>query len=572
MQKKAMKWVALGLAALVGLSACDGGTTGRDAAGEQSAETSAEPEAQDAESTPAAAIVRSGNLRLGMVSLPSTLDPQMAADNQSWDVLAATNEGLYRIDASGNPELALAESVYRSADGLTYRFVLRSAQWSDGSAITAKDFVTAWQRLLTPEKASEVAYLGVSAGLHRADSILSGAKKPTDLNVTASEDGTILTVMLSRPVPQIESLLCLPAFAPVPTDFISSLEQTGGVYGQDAASTLSSGPYVATEFVPLDSAVLVANPNYYRTDEVNLESIDVVATTDPQASLAAGDIDLIGGQAYSQTDTVLGTDEGIVFMNLRDDALANLNLRKALANAVDREALIEQNFEGNALPVSSLISSNMALRFSAKEFNGAELAEDTQVAKNNFDTAKTELKQDSIALTLLCDDSARAMATAEALKQQWETALPGVEITINTVNREDFFSQLMGHNFSLAITEWSAPYNDPLAYMERMMGNAQWNHGYWSNAEYDEKIAAVMVGYPQDVKGEDGKTSRLPISSWGEERWKLMEEAEATLIADVPMIPLYQIGGSVEGAAKVQDVIAYPWGYGLDLTSARVTS
>ncbi|WP_394524190.1 ABC transporter substrate-binding protein [Lacrimispora sp. JR3] len=88
----------------------------------------------------------------------ASMDPQIATDGTSFEVIAGITDGLYGVDAGGKPVPALAESVDKSSDGLTLTYHLRDAIWSNGTPVTANDFVFAWRRAVDPDTASEYAY------------------------------------------------------------------------------------------------------------------------------------------------------------------------------------------------------------------------------------------------------------------------------------------------------------------------------------------------------------------------------------------------------------------------------
>lgn len=103
----------------------------------------------------------------------STLDPSTVQELVSDDAITASGDGLYRNDASGKPQLSLAQSVDKSADGLTYTFKLRNGiKWANGNPITAQDFVYGWQRTVNPKTKSVYAYL--YSGIKNADAINKG--------------------------------------------------------------------------------------------------------------------------------------------------------------------------------------------------------------------------------------------------------------------------------------------------------------------------------------------------------------------------------------------------------------
>ena len=176
--KKAKKAVAFALAAamVVGLVGCggSGSTSTTAAAGESSAESTA------AESGSAAA---SGDDLNVMLETPvQSLDPQQATDGTSFEVIADYTDGLMQMDSDGQAVPAIAESYELSDDGLTYTFHLRTdAKWSNGTPVTAADFVFAWQRAVDPAVASEYAYMlsDIGQGKNAAE-IIAGEKDKSE--------------------------------------------------------------------------------------------------------------------------------------------------------------------------------------------------------------------------------------------------------------------------------------------------------------------------------------------------------------------------------------------------------
>lgn len=152
----------------------------------------------------------------------ASLDAQIATDGTSFEVIADTTDGLYELDADGNPIPALAESVEKSEDGLTLTYHLRDAKWSNGTPVTAKDFVFAWKRAVDPKTASEYAFIVGIAGIKNAEAVAAGEKPLEELGVTAVDDKT-LKVELDVPVPYFESLMAFPTFYPVNQEFLKKL-------------------------------------------------------------------------------------------------------------------------------------------------------------------------------------------------------------------------------------------------------------------------------------------------------------------------------------------------------------
>ncbi len=100
-----------------------------------------------------------GTLNIMLETEVQSLDPQVATDGTSFEVIADYTDGLMQMDADGAAVPAIAETYDISEDGKTYTFHLRDAKWSNGEAVTAADFVFGWQRAVDPATASEYSYM-----------------------------------------------------------------------------------------------------------------------------------------------------------------------------------------------------------------------------------------------------------------------------------------------------------------------------------------------------------------------------------------------------------------------------
>ena len=153
-----------------------------------------------------------GTLNIMLETEVQSLDPQIATDGTSFEVIADYTDGLMQMDADGAAVPAIAETYDISEDGKTYTFHLRDAKWSNGDAVTAADFVFGWQRAVDPANASEYSYMLSDIGqVVNAAEIIAGEKPVTDLGVTAVDDKT-LEVQLNVPVSYFLSLMYFPTF------------------------------------------------------------------------------------------------------------------------------------------------------------------------------------------------------------------------------------------------------------------------------------------------------------------------------------------------------------------------
>ena len=209
-----------------------------------------------------------------------SLDTNLATDGDSFEVIADCIDGLTQMDQEGAAVPALAESFDVSEDGLTYTFHLRDAKWSNGTPVTANDFVFAWRRIA--KEAGEYAYMLDEIGnIKGAAEIINGSESDlTTLGVAAADDKTFV-VELNVPVSFFPSLMYFPTFYPINEEFYNSLED--GTYGTSPETFLSCGAFVLESYTPGTASLSVKkNADYWDADRVKLPGINyqVVGSSD----------------------------------------------------------------------------------------------------------------------------------------------------------------------------------------------------------------------------------------------------------------------------------------------------
>ena len=355
-----------------------------------------------------------------------SLDTNLATDGESFEVIADCIDGLMQMDATGASIPALAESYDMSEDGLTYTFHLRDAKWSNGTPVTASDFVFAWRRIC--KEAGEYAYMfGSSVGCVKgAQDIIDGKAEPDTLAVSAPDDKT-LVVELESPVSFFASLMYFPTFYPINEAFYSSLEE--GTYGTSPETFLSNGAFVLESYTPGTASLTVKkNPDYWDADRVKLAGIkyqvvgssdnalvafktgalNVVTISGNQVASAKKDADLasklaVTGAGYMWYLTFSQTEK-----NADGGMLANANLRLAISNAIDRESIVENNVMDGSLATYTAVPP----QFAASSTTGADFSEDqmkfvdycdfnVEKALEYLAKAKEELGKDSFTFTLI---------------------------------------------------------------------------------------------------------------------------------------------------------------------------
>lgn len=512
------------------------------------------------DSTEAAAPAAGGSdLKVMIETGVESLDPQVATDGTSFEFIANYTDGLMQMDADGQPIPAIAESYDISEDGKEYTFHLRDAKWSNGTPVTAADFVFAWQRAVDPDLASEYSYMLSDIGqVKNAEAIINGEMDKSELGVTAVDDKT-LKVELNVPVSYFLSLMYFPTYYPMNEEFFTSV---GDSYGTSADTVLSNGAFIVDDYTVAGNALhLTKNPDYWDADRVQLSGISYQVIQDSQQALMSyqnGDLDttLINGD---QVDQVQGSDEfqaigagylWYVSPNIDGvDALKNLNIRMALTSAIDRETITKDVLKDG---------SNPSYRAVPKDFctgpDGKDFSEDQEMHKDvcNFDAAKAadlwkkgleELGMDSLELEMIVDDDDAPKKVSTVLKEQWETTLPGLTVTLRTEPKKQRVEDMQDGNFQLALTRWGPDYADPMTYLGMWITGNDNNYGLWSNAEYDAIIKECTTG----------ETAMDP-----EARWAELFKAEEIVLNEAVIFPIYGQCNAEMLSSKVTGIEFHP--------------
>ncbi|MFO8069548.1 MAG: peptide ABC transporter substrate-binding protein [Alkalibacterium sp.] len=472
----------------------------------------------------------------------ASMDPQIATDGTSFEVIANTIEGLYQTDSDGQAVAALVDTAEKSEDGLSYTFKLREdAQWSNGEPVTAHDFVYAWRRLADPDTGSEYSYIMGIAGLVNANEVLAGEKAPEELGVEALDEYT-LEVQLANPVPYFESLMSFIPFFPLNEEFMN---EVGDSYGISPETLLSNGAYTITSYEPAATTIkLDKNEDYYDADNVALEGVEYKVIKDSQQAMLSyqnGDLDLVT-LAGEQVDLFKADPEFVnvqagylwyISPNTLVEGLENANLRKALATAFDKQQITETVLKDGSVPANYIIPDGLATGPDGKDFRETTdtyLEYDPEGAKESLEAAKSELGQESFTFGLLVEDTESAINVAQVLKSQIESNLEGVTIEIEQMPKKTRLERMKQADYDLGLTRWGPDYADPMTYADLWVTDGNNNDGSWSSEGYDEIVYSAIDG---------------ELSLDDEARWEALQEAESILMDDAGVLPVYQKGNAV---------------------------
>lgn len=472
----------------------------------------------------------------------ASMDQHIATDGLSFEVIAATIEGLYTLDADGNAIPAIAKSYDVSEDGLVYTFHLREdAKWSNGEPVTANDFVYAWRRLVDPNTASEYAFIMDVAGVKNAASVNAGEASLEELGVKAVDDST-LEVTLALPVPYFLQLMTFPSFFPMNEAFVT---EKGADYAQSPDGLLANGPFKMTEWTQGHSFKVEKNDSYYDKDNVNIDGIEYKIMKDAQTAaleFESGNLDVVRltGEIvdlYKENEAFTLIHEGYLWYiapNEQVEELQNVNLRQALGRAVNKEQLTETVLNDGSTVANFIVPVTLATGPDGKDFRETSpndyMTYDVEVAQEYWEKAKQELGIETLTLELLFEDTDSMKKCAEFIQSELQTNLPGLTIELKSQPKKNRLELMRAGDYQLGITRWGPDYADPTTYLDMFITGSSNNYPNYSNEEYDALMNRIGKGdLVYDI----------------EARWEAMKEAEELLIArDAAALPMYQQGNT----------------------------
>lgn len=472
----------------------------------------------------------------------ASMDQHIATDGLSFEVIAATIEGLYTLDADGNAIPAIAKSYDVSEDGLVYTFHLREdAKWSNGEPVTANDFVYAWRRLVDPNTASEYAFIMDVAGVVNAASVNAGEASLEELGVNAVDDYT-LEVTLALPVPFFLQLMTFPSFFPMNEAFVT---EKGADYAQTPEGLLANGPFKMTEWTQGHSFKVEKNDSYYDKDNVNIDGIEYKIMKDAQTAaleFESGNLDVVRltGEIvdlYKENEAFTLIHEGYLWYiapNEEVEELQNVNLRQALGRAVNKEQLTETVLNDGSTVANFIVPVTLATGPDGKDFRETSpndyMTYDVAVAQEYWEKAKEELGIETLTLELLFEDTDSMKKCAEFIQSELQTNLPGLTIELKSQPKKNRLELMRAGDYQLGITRWGPDYADPTTYLDMFITGGSNNYPNYSSEEYDTLMNSIGKGdLVYDI----------------EARWEAMKEAEELLIArDAAALPMYQQGNT----------------------------
>ncbi|MCC5804499.1 peptide ABC transporter substrate-binding protein [Rossellomorea vietnamensis] len=484
--------------------------------------------------------------------IPS-MDSTLATDSVSFNVMNNVLEGLYRLGENDEPVLGMAaEEPQISEDGKTYTFKIRDAKWSNGDPVTANDFVYAWQKALNPDTGAEYAY--IMYDIKNAAKVNNGDVPVEELGVKATDDKT-LEVQLETPVPYFKALLSFATFYPQNQKFV---EEQGDKFGLEADTVVYNGPFTLSEWKHEQSFKLSKNDDYWDAESVKLKEVNfnIVKDTATRVNLYEtnkADVATLSAEFVdkykSDEDFKTRAKTSVYFLRLNqeNEVMKNVNARKAIDSAYDKEGMVQVLLNDGSVPAYYLVPKDFVSGPDGTEYREAvgDFGEfDAKKAADYWAKAKEELGKDSIELELLNYDSDNSKKIGEFLKEQLEQNLEGLTVKIKAQPFKQKLELESKGQYDFSFAGWGPDYPDPMTFVDMFVTDGAHNQMGYSNPEYDKKI--------EQAKGE--------LLDDLDARWQAMVDAEKILFDDQAISPMYQAGVSYLERPYVKNILRHSFG------------
>lgn len=477
------------------------------------------------------------SFRVAMGSVPATLDPALAATDEEKTVVSHLFENLMKLQSDGNGGTTAVNGVARSyqcdttAEGQeTYTFKLRSsAAWSDGTKVTAQDFVYAWKRLVDPATGSKNArILDMVAGY-------SAARTGEDaLQVSAPDDETFVVVLSGR-CPYFIDSVCTAA-ATLPVQSAAAAQEN---WSMSPDTLVTDGPYTVASWEN-DTMLLQQTDGYYDARRLGPESISFRFTADAKTAnslFEKGDADFVLGLTDEAVAKKMDSwmpdyypETSVVLLNQLSDLTSNENVRRAMGLVIDRNAIAELLGSRTHLAAEGLVTwgirSTTGGQF--RDF-GSAVDNDSENYEKNCQTAQELMEEAGYTATklksltpviMLYESDGTADSLALLLQKTWKEKL-GLSVTLKGVSSEEITQALERGEYTLAALRVTSDRNDATGFLNRWRMGEEDNYANFTSSAYDMLLRVAAVSASQEARDA------------------YLEDAERLLIEKGNVIPMY---------------------------------
>lgn len=474
---------------------------------------------------------------------PATLDPHAMTGAPEIRVAGTLFEGLVvRGLKEHNVRPGAAKSWEVSPDGKGYTFHLRSgAKWSDGSPLTARDFLKSWRRFANPATGSE--YITLMKIIRNADAVREKKLPPDSLGIAAPDD-TTFTVQLLFPVGFFLDLCAFEPFSAVPVDTIAKYQDKWTLPGH----LVGSGPFRLVAWKHNVEVRVEKNPNYWDAANVKQAAFAFNPVEDQQTAwnmFQNGEVDWLFSVPPSKLETakklpgffnepMFGTYYYLI--NCKNPGYDKADLRKALSYAIDRKAVVDRILKGVVRPATGFVPPTPGYSGVGMDLYDPAKAKEFLI-KAGFGPGKPPPN-----LQILYNTAEAHRDIAQVISRMWKENL-GLDAELVNYEWKVYLENTKNLDYrSTARASWIGDFADPISFLELYTTSDGNNRAGFSDPAYDQAV-------------KESWTLADP-----EKRMAKLKEAEAILMDRMPVIPIYYYSLQEMRSPKLQNAIPNPLG------------
>ncbi|MBQ3391776.1 MAG: peptide ABC transporter substrate-binding protein, partial [Clostridia bacterium] len=375
-------------------------------------------------------------------------------------------------------------------------------KWSDGSDLTAEDFVYSWKRVVDPATAAPYA----ETVLQNVKGFEAAAAGDVDALAISAPDAKTFVVELSAPCTYFGSLAAFATLSPVQK---ATIEANGDGWAVSPETYVCNGPFYITEWVPGSHILTAKNPNYWNADAIKLDSIKWLLIEDSNAAYSAyqtgealfikdvptEEIPSLRGNGEFHVEPIIGTY--YISLNTEVSPFDNADVRKALSLAIDRQYVADTLMQGTYSPAWNFMGPGwidpLGGEFMDKanggevyigsdyEANLAEARELMQKAGYAGDPENPDLQ-----ITYSTNDAGYHKVVAEYLQDAW--AQIGVQLKVDIVEWASFTPMRRAGDYEISRNGWVGDYSDPSNMLDLLYSTNGNNDGNFKNADFDANM------------------------------------------------------------------------------------
>lgn len=457
-------------------------------------------------------------VKIAVSNDPQTLDPRLARSLDAVTILHMLYDGLMRSDSTGHIIPGIAEKATVSEDMKTYTFHLRKSHWSNGDPLTSHDFLETWKDILNPAIPSPNAYQFYC--IKGAKDVKEGKLPFEEAGIKAPDPHTLI-VNLEQPTPYFLELMTTHFFYPVHRQFSSD-------------NAVTNGPFKLERWQKKHELSAVKNPHYWDAEEVSLNKI-ILYPLDEHTALRmfeSGEIEWAGSPLSTipqdaiqtlrhrrQLRILSGAGTHWLRINTEVAPFKSMKLRQAFAYALDRKAIVDHVTRGNQRSATAIVPPFFGLP-SNTFFKDNDVPKAWYTFQESLEEMNVD-KDELPSITLCYANTDRNHKIAQTVQQQWKKALD-VDVKLESCESQVMYDKLSRHQYQMAIGGWFADFRDPITFLEvfKFKDNST-NNTHWENREYIDLLNLSAIQTDQH------------------KRFEILEQAEAVLMKNMPVIPLF---------------------------------